>query len=214
MQEAAQSKRPALLPLIRYREPERAIDWLKETFGFEARCVATQPDGSFAYAHLAIGDDLIMVTSTRATSSEILSNPPKHAAERASQDCYFVIDNVLAHFTRAKGGGAEIVLDMKAYEAGGYRYACRDLEGHLWTFGSYDPWHDARPPASEDSEASGDSQAAGAAQQAAAPRRACRRRAHRRRAGHAGLALPYAARRPARRCTGAGVADRPGRCRE
>ena len=29
-------------------------------------------------------------------------------------------------------------LETKDY--GGRGYTCRDLEGHLWSFGSYDPW--------------------------------------------------------------------------
>ena len=30
---------------------------------------------------------------------------------------------------------------------GGRGYACRDLEGHLWWFGSYDPWQPGHPTA-------------------------------------------------------------------
>lgn len=29
---------------------------------------------------------------------------------------------------------------LKTEEYGGRGYACRDLEGHLWHFGTYDPW--------------------------------------------------------------------------
>jgi uncharacterized glyoxalase superfamily protein PhnB len=32
------------------------------------------------------------------------------------------------------------VLDIKTQEYSGRDYTCRDLEGHVWTFGTYDPW--------------------------------------------------------------------------
>jgi uncharacterized glyoxalase superfamily protein PhnB len=140
MQEAAQAKRSTLLPLIRYREPERAIEWLGKAFGLETRCVAKRADGSFAYAHVAFGDDLIMVTPARETGSDALQKLPADAGKRAAQGCYFVVEDVEAHFARAKDAGAKVVLDIKPYEHGGSRYSCRDFEGHVWTFGTYDPW--------------------------------------------------------------------------
>jgi len=38
--------------------------------------------------------------------------------------------------------GARIVIDIADQPYGGRGYACRDLEGYLWWFGSYDPWAD------------------------------------------------------------------------
>jgi len=29
---------------------------------------------------------------------------------------------------------------MRGQDYGGRDYTCRDLEGHVWTFGTYDPW--------------------------------------------------------------------------
>ncbi len=41
---------------------------------------------------------------------------------------------------RARAAGAQIVLDLKDQDYGGRDFSCFDLEGHLWTIGSYDPW--------------------------------------------------------------------------
>ncbi|MEP7097563.1 MAG: glyoxalase, partial [Dokdonella sp.] len=30
--------------------------------------------------------------------------------------------------------------ELETKEYGGTGYSCRDPEGHLWWFGSYDPW--------------------------------------------------------------------------
>ncbi len=39
-----------------------------------------------------------------------------------------------------QAAGAEIILDIKDEDYGGRGYTCRDPEGHVWNFGSYDPW--------------------------------------------------------------------------
>ena len=49
-------------------------------------------------------------------------------------------ENSSSHYARAKAAGAEIVLDIKTQDYGGRDYTARDLEGHVWTFGTYDPW--------------------------------------------------------------------------
>jgi len=44
---------------------------------------------------------------------------------------------------RAVAAGAEIVIEIKDEDYGGRDYSCRDPEGHVWNFGSYDPWASA-----------------------------------------------------------------------
>ena len=45
-----------------------------------------------------------------------------------------------SHCARAKAAGAEVVFDIAHQANGGRSYSCRDPEGHLWNFGTYDPW--------------------------------------------------------------------------
>ena len=40
----------------------------------------------------------------------------------------------------AKAGGASIAMEIRDEDYGGRGFSCYDLEGHLWSFGSYDPW--------------------------------------------------------------------------
>ena len=60
--------------------------------------------------------------------------------QSVTQGLYVVVEDVDGHYARAKAAGAEIVLDLKTQDYGGRDYTCRDLEGHVWTFGTYDPW--------------------------------------------------------------------------
>ena len=36
-------------------------------------------------------------------------------------------------------------MDIQDDDFGGRSYACRDPEGHIWNFGTYDPWQGKRP---------------------------------------------------------------------
>ena len=50
------------------------------------------------------------------------------------------VEDVDAHYEKTKAAGADIVLDIKDEDHGSRGYTCKDLEEHLWSFGSYDPW--------------------------------------------------------------------------
>jgi len=39
-----------------------------------------------------------------------------------------------------RAADAEIVRELVTQDCGGRDYTARDLEGHVWTFGTYDPW--------------------------------------------------------------------------
>jgi len=51
-----------------------------------------------------------------------------------------IVDDADAHCDHAKAAGAEIVRELVTQDYGGREYTARDLEGHVWTFGTYDPW--------------------------------------------------------------------------
>src|SRR5215813_8408179 len=53
---------------------------------------------------------------------------------------YVIVDDVDAHFARAKAAGAVITREPVTQDYGGRDYTAKDPEGHVWTFGTYDPW--------------------------------------------------------------------------
>jgi uncharacterized glyoxalase superfamily protein PhnB len=63
-----------------------------------------------------------------------------HDAGGATQSIYLVVADADAHHAQAKAAGAEIVIPLVTQDYGGRDYTCRDIEGHIWTFGTYDPW--------------------------------------------------------------------------
>jgi uncharacterized glyoxalase superfamily protein PhnB len=50
------------------------------------------------------------------------------------------VDDADAVYARAKEAGAEILFGIEDKHYGGRGFTCRDLEGHIWNIGTYDPW--------------------------------------------------------------------------
>ena len=68
--------------------------------------------------------------------------PPSELGGRCTQGAYAIVDDADAHHARALAAGAEILLALEDQDYGGRGYTCRDPQGHVWSFGTYDPWAD------------------------------------------------------------------------
>ena len=128
-----------IIPTLRYREASAAIEWLCQAFGFEKHLVVPGEGRNIAHAQLTYGNGMIMLGSSRDDEFGKLQVPPE-TRQPVTQSPYIVVENVDAHYARAKAAGAEIVMDIRDEDYGGRGYSARDLEGHLWNFGSYNPW--------------------------------------------------------------------------
>jgi uncharacterized glyoxalase superfamily protein PhnB len=64
---------------------------------------------------------------------------PREIGGRNTQSAYLVVQDPDAHYKRAVAAGAEIVMPLEDQVQGGRGYSCRDREGHVWSFGDYDP---------------------------------------------------------------------------
>ncbi len=130
-----------LIPCLRYRNAPVAIDWLCSVFGFEKHAVYANPDGSIAHAQLRLGSGMVMLGSVE-NGSEYggLIKQPDEMDGFETQSAYVVVADADAVYAKAKAAGAHIVLEIKDEDYGGRGFSCRDLEGHLWNIGSYNPW--------------------------------------------------------------------------
>jgi len=135
----ATAKGSVIIPAMRYRNAPAAIDWLCRAFGFEQHLVVPGPDGSIAHAQLTFGNGMIMLGSARDDEfGRLMAVPPRRGP--VTQSPYVIVADADAHYARAKAAGAEIVMDITDEDYGGRGYSARDPEGHLWNFGTYDPW--------------------------------------------------------------------------
>ena len=126
---------------MRYKDAPAAIEWLCKAFGFEKHLVVPGPNGTIAHAQLTFGNGMIMLGSGQDNEYGRLLKFPKEIGGAVTGGGYVIVTDADAHYARAKAAGAEIVIDIKDEDYGGRDYTCRDPEGYLWTFGTYNPWH-------------------------------------------------------------------------
>jgi uncharacterized glyoxalase superfamily protein PhnB len=140
MSTLAKKTRANVIPCLRYRDAPAAIEWLCRVFGFEKQLVVPNPDGTIAHAQLTFGNGMIMLGSVLESEFGRHMRQPDQIGGAETQSPYVIVSDTDAVYQRAKQAGAEIVLDIKDEDYGGRGFTCRDLEGRLWSFGSYDPW--------------------------------------------------------------------------
>jgi len=128
------------MPALRYRDAKAAIAWLCRAFGFQQHAVYEDQTGGIAHAELVLGNGMIMLGSEREGAFGDVNVHPADVGRRVTQSIYMVVPDADAHYALAKASGAEIVIDIKTEDYGGRGYTCRDLEGHVWSFGTYNPW--------------------------------------------------------------------------
>lgn len=130
-----------LIPCLSYRDAPRAIDWLVQVFGFTPQLVVDGPGGTIGHAQLTLGGGMVMLGSLAPDGVVAkLMAQPADIGGRQTQTTALVVDDVDAVYGRALDAGAVLVTDIDDMDYGGRAFACRDLEGHVWNVGSYDPW--------------------------------------------------------------------------
>jgi uncharacterized glyoxalase superfamily protein PhnB len=131
-----------VIPCLRYRDAPAAIEWLCSTFGFNKQAVYPNSDGTIAHAQLTFGNGMIMLGSAVEKANEWgkLIKQPDQIGGAETQSAYLIVADTDVLYARAKAAGAQIVIDIKDEDYGGRGFSCRDIEGHLWSFGTYDPW--------------------------------------------------------------------------
>jgi uncharacterized glyoxalase superfamily protein PhnB len=140
MQQSAKSAGTRFAPVLRYRDVAGAVDWLCGTFGFKRHHVVAGDAGVILYAHLTFGQHMIMVLPVGGSDLAKFIKQPDEIGGAETQSCYIVVEDADAHYRSARAAGADIILDINDDDHGGRGYACRDPEGHIWSFGTYDPW--------------------------------------------------------------------------
>ena len=128
-----------IIPSLRYRDAPAAIEWLCEAFGFEKHLVVPGEGGTIDHAQLVFGNGMIMLGSAR-DDPERPRTPPDAPDGPGPKSAYLIVADADAHHARAVAAGARVVMAPEDQHYGGRLYSCRDPEGNLWNFGTYDPW--------------------------------------------------------------------------
>jgi uncharacterized glyoxalase superfamily protein PhnB len=114
-----------VLPHVSYQNLAEAIEWLTRVFGFrEHYQYGDGPSGAQLWAGAAV------IQLEQADSKE---QSPEQLGY-GTQSLTIFIDDVDAHYARAKSAGAKILEEPHETVYGEYQYAAEDLDGHHWLF--------------------------------------------------------------------------------
>lgn len=129
-----------VVPCLRYRDAPAAIDWLCDTLGFKRQLVVPGENGTVAHAQLTFGGGMIMIGSAVDSEFGRLMKLPDEVGGAETQCAYVVVADPDGLYARVRAAGARIVIDLRDEDYGGRGFSCYDPQGHLWNFGSFDPW--------------------------------------------------------------------------
>jgi uncharacterized glyoxalase superfamily protein PhnB len=125
-------KGPRITPYLLYEDVGAALEWLARAFGFEEDGQRyAEPDGKINHAAMKLGDGVIMM----GWPGSSFRNPQRLGA--ATQFLYVYVEDVDAHYARARKAGATIIEEPKDEFYGDRRYMASDPEGHQWCFAQH-----------------------------------------------------------------------------
>ncbi len=117
----------AVVPVLVYDDVSKALEFLLGAFGFSERLRAGGPGGRIMHAQLSTGNGAIMIG---AQGGEF--RPPNSSS--VSQYVVVHVEDLDAHYERAKRYGAHILSDPADKPFGERQYSAADPAGHRWTF--------------------------------------------------------------------------------
>jgi PhnB protein len=131
-----------VVPMFSYEDVGRAADWIARAFGFEETGRWSDESGLVTHVNMELDGGLIMLGHP---SPEYQS--PRHHAETCEQarkwlqtpyvvdGIHVSVEDVDAHYARAREAGATILSELEDNEGIGQRqYRAEDIEGHRWMF--------------------------------------------------------------------------------
>ena len=124
--------RPAISPVIWYREPRAALAWLEKAFGFETSLVVDDGAGGVMHSETMIEGGVVMIVGPPRDKA----TTPIAFGGRATQSVHVQLrEGIDAHCERARAAGAKIDREPETQAYGNRVYTCLDLEDHPWSFG-------------------------------------------------------------------------------
>jgi PhnB protein len=117
-----------ITPYLLYEDGAAAMEFLANAFGFEEVLRSHSPEGRMWHGEMRLGDGRIYLGEPGSD----YRNPKRLGGVTVSVHVY--LDDVDAHFERAKAAGAEIRSEPEDRPYGDRAYQARDPEGHAWSF--------------------------------------------------------------------------------
>ncbi|HEY7990353.1 MAG TPA: VOC family protein [Stellaceae bacterium] len=117
-----------VIPYLYLADVPKEVDWLVRVFGFEKIAVIPTGNGRH-HGEVRYGAGVVMM----GTAADQFESKSPNQAKAHTGGVFVYLDDVDAHYARAKSAGAEIVQEI-ADQNYGRTYWARCPEGHDWFF--------------------------------------------------------------------------------
>ncbi len=125
-----------LAPCLRYRDPKRAIAWLRDTCGFTEKLVVPRDDGGVAHSELTLGTGVVMCSSSNDDDLALVT--PADAGGTTGSLYVYVADPD-ALYARMQAAGTPVIRPIETTDYGSREFGVLDPEGNGFSFGTYRP---------------------------------------------------------------------------
>ena len=133
---------PRISQAMFYADPHRMIDWLCQAFGFELRLKVEGEAGKIVHSELVLPGGVVMVTGECDAAVDSVHkdyHAPTALGGANTQNMFVHVDDIDAHYERAKAAGATILAEREVSDYGedywaDKGYECLDPGGHRWWF--------------------------------------------------------------------------------
>jgi uncharacterized glyoxalase superfamily protein PhnB len=115
-------------PYVLYEDAASAMEFLSLAFGFREVLRSHSPEGRVWHAEMALGEGTLFLGQPGSDHR----SPKRSGAVTVAIHVY--VDDVDAHYERAKAAGATIRKELADRDYGERRYHAEDPEGHVWMF--------------------------------------------------------------------------------
>jgi uncharacterized glyoxalase superfamily protein PhnB len=121
-------------PVLAFGDARRAITFLHDAFGFEETAVFAREGDASVVEHgemrWPLGGGIMFGSAGK-------DDGPFGQRKPGTDSVYVVCDDPDELFARATSAGAEVVRGLADEAYGSRGFTVRDLEGNLWSFGTY-----------------------------------------------------------------------------
>ncbi len=123
---------PPISPLLVYRDPRAALDFLERAFGFETRLAVETDTGAMPHSESVFEGGVVIVVGPPAGPAA----SPLDIGGRMTGHVHVQLQGGIdALCERARAAGASIQREPADQAYGDRVFTCLDPEGHSWSFG-------------------------------------------------------------------------------
>ena len=123
---------PPISPLLVYRDPRAALDFLERAFGFETRMAVETETGAMPHSESVFEGGVVIIVGPPAGPAA----SPLDLDGRMTGHVHVQLQaGIDALCERARGAGARIQREPADQAYGDRVFTCLDPEGHSWSFG-------------------------------------------------------------------------------